>query len=456
MVTGTPEDSSADTTADVTADAADSEVTVVEAAAPGPTPPAPAAARPRRRWRTAVAVVLILIGVLLVPVAVVTGWARWGLTDTDRFVATYAPLADDPTVQQYVVDQATAAIDERLNIDGLTQQVVDGLISLGTGPRASAALRTLQSSVAAGLESQIRGSVERFVTSDQFAAAWADALRITHTQLTATLSNDPAAIAKISADGSLGIPLAPIIEQVKQQLVQDGIALAQRIPTINKTIVLVKADQLVTLQVVYALVVAVGTWLPLVVLALLVGGVLVANRRSVALIWAAGGVALTALALVAAIAAGRVGVIAAVPASVMPSSVSQLLYDTATTAMRVTAISTAVLGIAVVVVAWLAAPLRTPTRLRALYGDGVGQLRAAAAERGVTTGKVGVWVHRYRSLLFGLIALLAGLAIFVGRPLTAGLVGWTALLAGLAVIVVTLVERPEPAAAGRPDQAAAG
>ena len=55
----------------------------------GPTGSGP---RPRRS-RAVLAVVLIVLGVMLAPVAVVTGWAKWTLTDTDRFVATYAPLA---------------------------------------------------------------------------------------------------------------------------------------------------------------------------------------------------------------------------------------------------------------------------------------------------------------------------------------------------------------------------
>src|SRR5689334_1909638 len=84
--------------------------------------------RPARRSRAVVAVVLILLGILLAPVALVTGWAKWTLTDTDRFVATYAPLSSSPEVQAYVVDQVMAAVDDRVNLDDLTQELVDGLI----------------------------------------------------------------------------------------------------------------------------------------------------------------------------------------------------------------------------------------------------------------------------------------------------------------------------------------
>ena len=252
------------------------------------------------------AVVLILLGVLLAPVAVVTGWAKWTLTDTDRFVATYAPLSSSPEVQAYVVDEAMAAVDAQVDLGRLTQELVDGLIALGTGPRATTALRTLQATATDGLRSLIRDGVTEFVASDQFDTAWAEALRIGHTQLIATLSNDPAAVATISEDGSLGIPLGPIVERVKAGLVERGITVAGRIPPVNRTIVLVQSDQLPTVQLAYGVTVAVGTWLPWLVLALLVGGVLVANRRPRALLWAAGGFAFAMALMAIAFAVGRI------------------------------------------------------------------------------------------------------------------------------------------------------
>ena len=401
-----------------------------------------ASGRPARRSRAVVAVVLILLGVLLAPVALVTGWAKWTLTDTDRFVATYAPLSDSPEVQAFVVDEAMAAVDAQVDLGRLTQELVDGLIALGTGPRATTALRTLQTTATDGLRSLIRDGVTEFVASDQFDEAWAEALRIGHTQLIGTLSNDPAAVATISEDGSLGIPLGPIVERVKAVLVERGITVAGRIPPVDRTIVLVQSDQLPTVQLAYGVTVAVGTWLPWLVLALLVGGVLVANRRPRAVLWAAGGFAFAMALMAILFAVGRIALVAAVPASVLPGSVSTLFYDTATDGMRATAVAAAVLGLAVVVVAWLAGPHRTPTRLREVYATGVGRLRGTADERGLSTGTVGAWVYRSRSLIFGLIAIVAALVVLLTKPLTVSTVGWTAFWAAVAVVVVTLVERP--------------
>ena len=89
----------------------------------GGTDAGPPPARERRRWgRTAAAVVLVVVGLLLAPVAVISAWARLELVDTERFVATFAPLADDPAVQAYIADEVTAAIEDQVDIPGIDRR----------------------------------------------------------------------------------------------------------------------------------------------------------------------------------------------------------------------------------------------------------------------------------------------------------------------------------------------
>src|SRR3954470_17630046 len=69
--------------------------------------------RRERGWGwTLLATVLIVIGAILAPVAVVASWAKVQLTDTDSFIAAYAPLANDPGVQAFVTDQTVDVIEE--------------------------------------------------------------------------------------------------------------------------------------------------------------------------------------------------------------------------------------------------------------------------------------------------------------------------------------------------------
>src|SRR3954468_21614558 len=129
-----------------------------------PTEPVPAA-RPRGRWWTVLAAFLIVLGCLMAPLAVVTGWAKSTLTDTETFVATYGPLARNPEVQGYVVDQVTTVIDQRVDLAQYVSQIVDGIKESGR-PRASAALDALKEPLIRSVQSVVLNGVEDFVASD--------------------------------------------------------------------------------------------------------------------------------------------------------------------------------------------------------------------------------------------------------------------------------------------------
>jgi hypothetical protein len=91
---------------------------------------------------------------------------------------------------------------------------------------------------------------------------------------------------------------------------------------------------------------------------LLIAGVLVARRRSVALVCAALGLGLSMLLLVLGVNIGRGLVLTAVPAAVVPPGITTLFYDTATAAMYDTAVIGVVLAVAIAGVAWFAGPFR--------------------------------------------------------------------------------------------------
>src|SRR5689334_4448941 len=64
---------------------------------------APAARRRRGRGRTVASVALVVIGLVLAPVAIAANWAESQLADTEAFVGTFAPLAQDPAVRAFVI-----------------------------------------------------------------------------------------------------------------------------------------------------------------------------------------------------------------------------------------------------------------------------------------------------------------------------------------------------------------
>ncbi|WP_448005743.1 hypothetical protein [Agromyces bauzanensis] len=413
---------------------------------------APVTARPaRRRWgRTAAAVVLVVIGLLLAPVAVISAWARLELVDTDRFVATFGPLAEDPGVQAYIGDQVTAAIEEQVDIPGLTADVFDGLRQLDLPPRAEQALGLLEAPATQGLQSLVSGVVDRVVESDAFADVWATALRVTHRQFVAAMQGDPDAALAIGGEGTISVQLGPIIEAVKDRLEEQGVGFASAIPVIERSIVVAQNDAFVLVQTVYTLAVAVGTWLPWLVLALLVAGVLVAKRRAAALAWTAGGFALSMLILASGVGIGRAFFLGAVSPSIMPADAAGALYDGLVQLMLSTILALFVLALFVAVIAWLSGPWRPARATRRLAHAGFSSVRRAAARQGITTGGFGIALDRWRVAAYVVIAVVASVVILLNRPVTVSFVVWTVVVALLAVAVVELLRRPADEIAAEP------
>ncbi|NEN04422.1 hypothetical protein G3T36_00915 [Diaminobutyricibacter tongyongensis] len=396
-----------------------------------------------RGWGwTLLATVLIVIGAILAPVAVVASWAKVVLTDSDTFVATYAPLAKDPAVQAYITNQIVDVINQQVDVKQLTNDVIDGITSLGTGPAATKALEALKGPAAQGIQSLVHTAVGNFVSSPAFADVWTSALRLSHEQLVATMQNNPKAAITIGSDGSIGIQLAPIIERVKSTLVSQGITFASQIPTIDRTITVAQSDAIPTIQAAYNVALLAGAWLPWVALAFLAAGVLVARRRAVALIWAAVALALSMIVVAAAFAIGRIVFISSTSPALLPSSVARTLFNTVVAAMQETTVAVLVLAIVVAVVGWFAGPFEVPRKLRGFYASGAARLRTLSEEHGISTGRFGEWLYAQRVLLRVLVAVIASAIVLFVRPITPSLTIWTLVIAVLVIAILELLQRP--------------
>lgn len=408
----------------------------------------------RRRGRTVAAVILVVVALLITPVAVITAWARLQLVDTDQFVATFAPLAEEPAVQEYIGDQVTTAIEEQVDIPALTSDLFDGIRELNLSPRAEQALGLLEAPATQGLESLVSGVVDRIVESPAFADIWRTALAASHRAFVAAVQGDPDAALEIGGDGTVSVQLGPVIEAVKDRLEQQGVGFAANIPVVERSIVIAQNDAFVLVQTIYALAVAAGTWLPWICLALLAAGVFVAKRRTVALVWTAAGLALTMLILAAGLGIGRTFFIGTVSPSIMPSDTASVLFDGLVELMLSTIVAILVLSVLVAVIAWFSGPWRPARAARAFAGAGFASARKAAARHGVTTGSFGIGLDRWRGAVYIAIALIAAAVVLFNRPVTVSAVIWTVVVALIAVVIVELLRRPADEVAATEAEAA--
>lgn len=404
-------------------------------------------ARPgKKRWRSVVATVLIVLAGLLAPVSMLGTWAKTTLIDSDTFVANFSPVIRDPSVQAYLTDQVSAAIEQQIDVERVVGDAVNGLQSaVGDRRAAAAALALLEQPAIEGIRGVITRVTGQVVTSDAFAATWDQTLRTSHTQLIGALNGDPSTLATITDDG-LGIRLGPIVERVRAELQARGFALASRIPAVERTIVLVPSAQLTDVQRYYLMAIGVSGWLPWVVIGLLAAGVLAANSRSAALLGAGVAVALGAALVLIVLAVAHALLPTAVPASVMPADVLNLLYATATTGLHDVAYGLLTLGAVIAVIAWFGGRSRTAGRVRAGWAQATASMRRTRDGYGLDTGRFGHWLYTARVWVRVGVAAIAVLVLWANRPLTVFLIVFTVVIAALALLLATLLWRTEPVA----------
>ncbi|MHA7281636.1 hypothetical protein [Arthrobacter sp. TMS2-4] len=408
---------------------------------PAATPPP---VRPRRtgRGRGFLAVLLIVLGALLAPIAVVAAWTKAEVTTTDQFVATVSPLIDEPAFQAYLVDEITAAVSENIDIETITSDLFDGIATLDLPPRAADALQLLVQPAVQGTESLITSTTEQLIASDGFEQVWGQALRTSHSGLDSALSGDTSGAVVIGDTGEAGIQLGPIIAAVKQQLTAQGIALADRIPEVDRTIVVARSDELGQARTAYQAIEVLGFVLPWVAIALLAAGVLVAKRRARALIWAGMVLAIGMMVLAVGVAIGRVTTVTAISPQYMPSSAAEAIYDTLVPLLYPTALAVGVAGVTAAVVAYLAGPFNGAPAVRRLTVDTARRARATAESSGVTTGRFGEFLHRARRYIRIAIAVTGAAVVLLVRPLTPAVTLWTAFGALVAILLLELLQRP--------------
>lgn len=392
--------------------------------------------RRRAWWRGVLSAILIVIATILVPVSIVTGWARIQLVDEEAFVATMAPLVDDPAVQGLIIDETVDAINAQVDFDALTASVFDGIVDLGLPPRAAQALGLLQAPAADGLRGLVDQTVTRVVESDAFSDVWAGTTRAAHRALTTAATSDGGGLVVRTADG-VGIQLGAIVERVKENLVDRGVGIAQLIPTVDRVIIIGEGDNLALLRTGYALANVVGWWLPVVALGLFGLGIVVARRRSTAILGTGVGLAIGGATLAVSLSLGGAAVGVVAGSLDLSASALDVIYAQLVDAMRRTGVVVALLGVFVAVLGWIMGGSRAAASVRGTVRGLNATARTKLAARGLDTGGFGAWLARYRVLVRTAVALLAVVWMLSLRPLSFADV---VLVIVVAVIVAWILE----------------
>lgn len=378
----------------------------------------PATAKAARFVQSAASALLITLTVVLVPVSLVAVWLHDFVLDTDRYVATMAPLATNPAVQDAAVDRITKAVNVKVDGQKVASDVADWLRKQGLPSDVGTAVKALGPTLDALANEAVSKAATRVVHSEAFSKAWTDANRVAHDAVVEALTGEGRGAVGVHG-GMVTLDLGQAVDTLKQDLLDSGIAPAATIPDVDKQLVIFKSGELGQARLAARLLDALGNWLPPITAVLGGAGVLLARRRRRALVTvslcAAGACVLMTIGLDVA----RTIYLDELSNEAVSDAAAAAIFDTVLRFLRSSVRTALVLGVAVALGAYLSGPGRLPRRLRAA-ADRAADLAARKGEaHGIDAGTVGVWVNRYRRRLAITVLLVLGLVFALWNNPTA-------------------------------------
>jgi hypothetical protein len=399
------------------------------------------------RWTAAV--VLLVVSAMLGAVSVVAGYVRGQLLNTDRYVETVAPLVRDPAVQDAIAARLTDVIVTELNLTRLTQQLADALEQRG----APNQLDGLVGPAVNGLTSFIHDQVRTVVASEQFAEVWGTANRVAHREIDAVLTTGKGQL--LTSQGTeVSLDLGSLLDLVKQRLVANGFSLAARIPDISVTVPLFASEELPRIRTAVSILDTAAWLLPLITLALLLAGVLVAPNRRRGLLIGSALLAGAMLLLIGGLGLLRTFYLNNLPDSVQSPEAARVLYDTETRFLIDAVQTLLALFLVVAIACWLAGPSRPAVLLRQGLGRALDAAGGELARTGLPLGPAPAIARRHRRVIGIGLALLGVLILVLWRYPGVGGVLWVAVGVLVLVGVVEVIARAETAGTTMPARAA--
>lgn len=417
-----------------------------------------------RRARYAGATVLLVLTLLLAPLALVATWVHDQVADTDRYVQTVAPLASDPAVQGVVIERLTDRVVAQVDVEAITAALTKTLSDNGAPPRVVEGSKSLTAPLRSAVRSVVERTVSRAVTGELFRQAWEGGNRRAHATVVNMLTGDREGAVQAEGD-TVQLDIGAVVDEVRQRLVDAGFEKAAAIPDTDRTVTLFRTEQLAKAQDGMRLLDVIGTWLPVLTLALAALAVWVApGHRVMVMITALGVGVMTVVVLVALVVLRRV-YLDSVPATTLPPDAAAAIFDTFLRFLRASARTLLVVCLLTALTAYLYGPGRLARGVRALAGRGAAGAGNTLRRAGVTTGLTGHWLAAHQKWTTGIVIGAGALALVLWNHPTVGAVALVlvlvlVVLASIAVLAAAqpapdTPDRPAPDTPDRPGHAAA-
>lgn len=388
-----------------------------------------------RRARLAGSSVLLLLTLLLAPLAVVAAWVQDTVSDTDRYVATVAPLASEPAVQDALTDRLTDRVVTGVGVQAVTDSLADTLRDAGAPPRVVDGAESLEAPLHDAVRSAVDRVVGRVVTSDTFQQTWESANRRSHAAVVHMLTGDGRGALR-AEDGTVQLDVGEVVDQVQEQLVDAGFGKAAIIPDTDRTVTLFETEQLGKAQDAMRLLDVVGVWLPVLTVVLAALAVWTAPAHRVMLAATAAGVGVMMVLLLVALAVLRRAYLGSVPSSALPPDAAAAVFDTFVRFLLDSTRTLLVVAVVTALAACLYGPGRAARAVRTTTAHGAAAVGGGLRRAGLDTGAGGHLLAKHRRWTFGTVLAAAVLALVLWNHPTVAAV---ALVLGVTLVVLAVL-----------------
>jgi len=423
----------------------------------------PAAATPTRRHRVrrVIAWVLVVVVSIFVPLSVVTAWAVKTVTNTDRYVATIAPVVKEKVVTDYAALRITDKLFSSVNVQ---QKLTNAL------PKKA---DFIAAPVTTQLKSFTETRVRKLLQSEWFYNFWTNANRRLHGKLVDYLTGTGTPVVQRAKQ--IGIDLTPAVNKAIDALDAQGVTVFDPVKSRLQNALqfqLLDQQQVKKVRGAFHLAKTIGWVLPLVTLILLALALIAAVDRRKTLLRAAVGSAIAIGVFQAGFALGRTYFISQAPHA--PSDVTGTLWDTMLRYLHNGLHDVLVVVILIAIVCWFVGPSSWARGLRRVIARAALWLwhaisslwqpkNRAAAGQGAR--RVARWCGLHSSGLRLVGVVVAGSWLIIGGSISDGTVWLVLILLAVFLILLEVVfawaRRLQAAddagvSAGGPDGAGAG
>lgn len=375
-------------------------------------------------------VLLLVVAALLVPLAITGVWAKNQVSNTERYVATVAPLAKDAAIQRAVADRTSQAITDAVDVPKLLDEAI--------GPKA----QVLAPPIEAAFGNVVDTVTLKLAKSEQFDKLWVTANREAHSQLVKALEGN-----KNASSNAVAVDLSGTVAKVAEKLKSVGVPLTLDASTSNgTTLELYSSDQIGKVRGYYRMATTAASVVPWAVVVLLLLAAFVAPNRRQGAIGAGIAMAVGAALLLGGFGIGREVFVTNANSAAAAADLFDILVRFVRSATR----AVLALGVVIAFVGWSFGPSKAAVSLRRGLARATNAAGDAASAHGMGGGKVGRWAREHRGALRVLVGVVAAVVLIAWSRPTANVVLWIALAASLGLLLIEILVRtdtgPVPAA----------